>query len=97
MFSNLGGWTGVILLVIILLVFAAPKLPMFAKNLSQSIRIFKDEMKPSDSAASSTPAQGTTGTTPASGATDAAATPAPERGTNETPSNGTAPNSTNTH
>ena len=43
--GNLGGWTSFILIVIILLLFAAPKLPALAKNLGQSMRIFKGEMK----------------------------------------------------
>ena len=87
MFSNLGGWTGVILLVVILLVFAAPKLPMFAKNLSQSIRIFKDEMKSPESTPSA-------GQAPSESAPSADAAPTT---TAETPSNGTTPNSTNQH
>ena len=57
MFQQLGGWTGLILVIIVLLVFAAPKLPMFAKNLSQSIRIFKDEMKTDDAQQPSTEQQ----------------------------------------
>jgi sec-independent protein translocase protein TatA len=45
MFSNLGGWTGLILVVAVFLVFAAPKLPALARNLGQSLTIFKKEVK----------------------------------------------------
>jgi len=39
-------WAGIILLVLIL--FAAPKLPIFAKSLGQSLKIFKKEIKNED-------------------------------------------------
>lgn len=45
MLGNMGGWTFVIILVIILLLFGAPKLPQLAKSLGESMRIFKGEMK----------------------------------------------------
>lgn len=45
MLGNLSGWHFVILLVIILLVFGAAKLPALAKSLGQSVRIFRGEMK----------------------------------------------------
>ncbi|MDJ1370139.1 Sec-independent protein translocase subunit TatA [Gulosibacter molinativorax] len=45
MIGNMGGWTFVIILVIILLLFGAPKLPQLAKSLGESMRIFKGEMK----------------------------------------------------
>ncbi|HEU4807690.1 MAG TPA: twin-arginine translocase TatA/TatE family subunit [Homoserinimonas sp.] len=49
MLSNLNGWHAVILLVIILLLFGAPKLPGLARSLGQSMKIFKAEVKtPSD-------------------------------------------------
>lgn len=35
----------IILLVVILLIFGAPKLPMIAKNLGKSMKIFKSEVK----------------------------------------------------
>lgn len=47
MFQNLTGWHAVILLVIILLLFGAPKLPALARSLGQSMKIFKSEIKPS--------------------------------------------------
>jgi sec-independent protein translocase protein TatA len=47
MSGNLGGWTGLILLVVVLLLFGAPKLPALAKSLGQSLKIFKSEVRPS--------------------------------------------------
>jgi sec-independent protein translocase protein TatA len=35
----------VILVIVILLIFGAPKLPMIAKNLGKSMKIFKSEVK----------------------------------------------------
>ncbi|KAB1660176.1 twin-arginine translocase TatA/TatE family subunit [Pseudoclavibacter chungangensis] len=45
MFANLSGWHFLILLVIILLLFGAPKLPALAKSLGQSMRILRGEMR----------------------------------------------------
>ncbi|WP_309129206.1 Sec-independent protein translocase subunit TatA [Microbacterium sp.] len=45
MFGNLNGWHLVILLVVILLLFGAAKLPALAKSMGQSARVFKGEMK----------------------------------------------------
>jgi len=42
---QLSGWTGLILLLVVLLLFAAPKLPQLAKSLGQSATIFKKEIK----------------------------------------------------
>lgn len=39
------GWPLVIIIVLAILLFAAPKLPQLAKNLGQSMRIFKSEVK----------------------------------------------------
>ncbi len=41
---NLSGWHGVILLLVVLLLFAAPKLPQLARSLGQSITIFRGEV-----------------------------------------------------
>jgi len=43
--GNLGGWTGLIVIVLIILLFGAPKLPGLARSLGQSLNIFKSEMK----------------------------------------------------
>jgi sec-independent protein translocase protein TatA len=45
MFANLTGWHVVGVLVIVLLLFGAPKLPGLARSLGQSMRIFRGEMK----------------------------------------------------
>ncbi|MBH0054257.1 MULTISPECIES: Sec-independent protein translocase subunit TatA [unclassified Salinibacterium] len=45
MLGNLSGWHLVILLVVILLLFGAPKLPGLARSLGQSMRIFRSEVK----------------------------------------------------
>lgn len=47
--GNLTGWHAVILLVIILLLFGAPKLPALARSLGQSMKIFKSEVKTPES------------------------------------------------
>ena len=46
MFGNAFGWPHlIVILVIVLLLFGAPKLPGLAKSLGQSMRIFRGEMK----------------------------------------------------
>ncbi len=45
MFSGFTGWHALILLVIIVLLFGAAKLPGLAKSVGQSMKIFKNEMK----------------------------------------------------
>lgn len=45
--ANLGGWTGLLLVLIVLVLFAAPKLPQIAKSVAQSMNIFKNEMSSS--------------------------------------------------
>jgi len=40
-----GPWPIVIIIVVALLLFAAPKLPAMARNLGQSMRIIKSEVK----------------------------------------------------
>jgi len=84
MLGNLNGWHLIILLVVILLLFGAAKLPALAKSMGQSARVFKGEMKamkeedktagdtlPADSA-SSNAADATTSAAPSSadGTTD---------------------------
>jgi sec-independent protein translocase protein TatA len=62
--ANLTGAHAVIIVVIVLLLFGAPKLPGLAKSIGQSMKIFKNEIK-TDATAS-----------PAPSATEPAATPA---------------------
>lgn len=45
MLGNLQGWHFIIIVVVVLLLFGAPKLPALAKSLGQSMRIFKGEIK----------------------------------------------------
>jgi sec-independent protein translocase protein TatA len=47
MLGNLNGWHFLILLVVILLVFGAPKLPGLAKSLAESLKIVRNEMSSS--------------------------------------------------
>ncbi|MDQ1128466.1 Sec-independent protein translocase subunit TatA [Microbacterium sp. SORGH_AS_0888] len=67
MLQGLTGWHFLAILVIILLLFGAAKLPALAKSLGQSARVFKGEMKEmkkddetATSQAASEPAAGTT-------------------------------------
>ena len=46
MLNNLTGWHFLIILVVVLLLFGAPKLPGLARSLGQSMKIFKSEIKP---------------------------------------------------
>ncbi len=69
--ANLGGWTGLILLLVVILLFAAPKLPQLARSLGQSMTIFKKEIKNKDvDGESSTEA----GATPKADSTDSSST-----------------------
>lgn len=43
MLGNLRGWHILVLLVVILLLFGAPKLPELARNLGKSLNILKEE------------------------------------------------------
>lgn len=46
MLQNLTGWHFLIILIVILLLFGAPKLPGLARSLGQSMNILKKEMRP---------------------------------------------------
>lgn len=48
MLGNLGGWTAIVILVVVLLLFGATKLPALAKSVGQSAKIFKKEMASGD-------------------------------------------------
>ncbi len=64
MFGNLTGWHLLIVLVVILLLFGAAKLPALAKSMGQSARVFKGEMKAmKEEDAASTTAPDTTSST----------------------------------
>ncbi|WEO79402.1 twin-arginine translocase TatA/TatE family subunit [Cryobacterium sp. SO2] len=47
MLQNLTGWHAIIILVVILLLFGAAKLPVLAKSVGQSMKIFKTEIRES--------------------------------------------------
>ncbi|MBX3091556.1 MAG: twin-arginine translocase TatA/TatE family subunit [Cryobacterium sp.] len=49
MFQGFTGWHALIILVIVVLLFGATKLPGLAKSVGQSMKIFRSEMKSSDS------------------------------------------------
>lgn len=44
------GWTPLIILVVIILLFGAPKLPALAKSIGQSMKILKSEVRDGDTA-----------------------------------------------
>ena len=56
MLGNLNGWHAIILLVVILLLFGAPKLPALARSLGQSMKIFKSEVRTPEAEATTTDA-----------------------------------------
>jgi sec-independent protein translocase protein TatA len=63
MFQGFTGWHALIILVVILLLFGAPKLPALARSLGQSMKILKSEVRPDkdeDGTAESTASDATT-------------------------------------
>ena len=46
MLANLTGWHAIIIVAILLLLFGASKIPLLARSLGQSMRVFKEELKP---------------------------------------------------
>ena len=49
MFSGFTGWHALIILVVVVLLFGATKLPALAKSVGQSMKIFRNEMKTGES------------------------------------------------
>ncbi len=45
MLSGLTGWHALVLLVIVVLIFGATRLPGLAKSVGQSMKIFRNEVK----------------------------------------------------
>ena len=45
MFQGFTGWHALVILVVVLLLFGAPKLPALARSLGQSMKIFRSEVK----------------------------------------------------
>jgi sec-independent protein translocase protein TatA len=56
MFANLNGWHALIVVVVILLLFGAPKIPALARSLGQSMRILKTELRDEGEKPASPPA-----------------------------------------
>lgn len=89
MLQGLTGWHFLALLVIILLIFGAARLPALARSLGQSARVFKGEMKEmkkddeaaaaSNTAASNTAAGTAAAPTPTTPAAGVVSEPAPRR------------------
>ena len=80
MARNLQGWHIVVLVVVILLLFGAKRLPDLAKSVGQSLRIFKREMKDltgDDAPATHAPTTPAAPVPPASPSTAPAAPPEP--------------------
>lgn len=63
MFQGLTGWHALILLAIIVLIFGATKLPALAKSVGQSMKIFKNEVKPDEPKAADGVAESAASTT----------------------------------
>ncbi len=49
MLQGFTGWHALIILVVVLLLFGATKLPALAKSVGQSMKIFRSEMKTPES------------------------------------------------
>ncbi|KRE23470.1 Sec-independent protein translocase subunit TatA [Agromyces sp. Soil535] len=77
MWQGFTGWHALIILVVILLLFGAPKLPALARSLGQSMKILKSEVRPDKDEAGTTEAAAadanTTAATASSTATDTTA------------------------
>ncbi|NEM90053.1 twin-arginine translocase TatA/TatE family subunit [Galbitalea soli] len=72
MLGGITGWHFLIILVIVLLLFGATRLPALARSLGQSMNAFKAEMKPKDGEAPKAESTGEASTT-----TSADTTPKP--------------------
>ncbi len=45
MFRGLEGWHFIVIAVVVLVIWGGPKLPGIAKNLGESMRVFRKEMR----------------------------------------------------
>ncbi|MGO2683037.1 MAG: Sec-independent protein translocase subunit TatA [Microbacterium sp.] len=84
MMAGLTGWHLLVLVLIILLLFGAAKLPALAKSMGQSARVFKGEMKAMKDDDTSAP-QNTADSTVASTATETTAAPTRDGGSSNPP------------
>lgn len=57
MLNGFTGWHALVLLVIVVLIFGAAKLPGLAKSVGQSMKIFKNEVKTPDEGSKSADSQ----------------------------------------
>ena len=64
MWQGFTGWHALIILVVILLLFGAPKLPALARSLGQSMKILKSEVRPEKDESGTTDATATEAPTP---------------------------------
>ena len=48
--QNITGWHALVILIVVVLLFGAAKLPALAKSVGQSMKIFKNEIKPTATA-----------------------------------------------
>jgi sec-independent protein translocase protein TatA len=71
MLGNLNGWHAIIVLVIILLLFGAPKLPALARSLGQSMKIFRSEIKNPEAAKAESTESGSSATAASTASTTA--------------------------
>jgi sec-independent protein translocase protein TatA len=70
MFGNaFTGWHALIILLVILLLFGAPKLPALARSLGQSMKILKNEVRSEDKDAEADAKEGTVANTEAPAST----------------------------
>jgi sec-independent protein translocase protein TatA len=70
MFSNFRGWEPIILILLVVLLFGAKRLPDAARGLGRSLRIFKAETKGLAEPSADSDAQTTTEAAPAPKAVD---------------------------
>ena len=73
MWQGFTGWHALIILVVILLLFGAPKLPALARSLGQSMKILKSEVRPEKDESGMTDATATDASASATTATSATA------------------------
>jgi len=73
MWQGFTGWHALIILVVILLLFGAPKLPALARSLGQSMKILKSEVRTDKGETDATEASATDAST--TGAAASSATP----------------------
>jgi sec-independent protein translocase protein TatA len=86
MFGNaFTGWHALIILLVILLLFGAPKLPALARSLGQSMKILKNEVRSdSDERTDATDGGATTEAPTGGGTTATSAAPTPPASTAST-------------